>query len=265
MMRIRIRWNSIAQHAKSLSKPSKRESIISHNTGLFLIEKNHFENCRRESHDRSKKHKEKVRILRKSLLEEEGDIVHSEEDADNSNSEEETPAQEEESTPVDALNDVEDVDLTDEEPEEEVIAKSRSKKKKAKKVMPSSAVEVEEMLISRHQPDEPKVPIEKISKKKKKQQKQQQNGVQVLPTDSTDGGQPDQLTEKSVPRKELGQPVPKNETKNASLHCGVCRQQFPSKNKLFDHLKATKHAIFIDKNAPEEDDNPRSKRKGRKK
>ena len=31
----------------------------------------------------------------------------------------------------------------------------------------------------------------------------------------------------------------------ASLMCAVCRVEFASKNKLFDHLKATGHAVPV--------------------
>jgi hypothetical protein len=35
--------------------------------------------------------------------------------------------------------------------------------------------------------------------------------------------------------------------KSESLSCEKCRSKFPSKNKLFTHLKNTGHAIYVDK------------------
>nr|CAG4650250.1 EOG090X085R [Sida crystallina] len=212
----------------------------------------------RESHDRSKKHKEKVRILRKSLLEEDGDLDDS--DGDELDDEKEkkstkltesvTEADEEDG---DNLNGNVVLTEEEEEEEEEKITESRNKKKrKNKKVMPASAAEVEEMMASLHQPEEPKTPNEKLTKKQKRQQQLQQ--------------QQDANKEQSSKLANDSQPValvPKSDKKD-SLSCAVCSEKFSSKNKLFDHLKATNHAVFVDKNASKEDA-ARNKRKGRKK
>ena len=122
--------------------------------------------------------------------------------------------------------------------------------------MPSSAAEVEERMASLHQEDEPKVPSEKLTKKKKRQlQKQQQ------PQDNSPEGAPSASV--GEVRTERPTPTAKSDKKD-SLSCAVCSEQFPSKNKLFEHLKTTKHAIFVDKNTPAKDGD-KSKRKGRKK
>ena len=37
----------------------------------------------------------------------------------------------------------------------------------------------------------------------------------------------------------------KNTDINKDLECVVCKQEFPSKNKLFNHLKNTGHAVAL--------------------
>eukprot|EP01059_Diplonema_ambulator_P020123 TRINITY_DN33811_c0_g1_i1.p1 TRINITY_DN33811_c0_g1~~TRINITY_DN33811_c0_g1_i1.p1 ORF type:complete len:151 (+),score=86.65 TRINITY_DN33811_c0_g1_i1:66-455(+) len=43
----------------------------------------------------------------------------------------------------------------------------------------------------------------------------------------------------------------------ATLSCGTCYEEFPSRNKLFDHLKETNHAMF-------KEDKGGKKKKGKK-
>lgn len=44
-----------------------------------------------------------------------------------------------------------------------------------------------------------------------------------------------------------------------SLRCAVCNNVFPSKNKLFEHLKATNHSVYVDNS------DSRGKKKSKKK
>ena len=97
---------------------------------MTLVVMNNFFFCRRESHDRSKKHEEKVRILRKTLLEEDELLKDEIDEID-----------------IDDVNDIGGVDganTSDEdniscesEPEEDLEITKSMKKKKNKKVNPT--------------------------------------------------------------------------------------------------------------------------------
>ena len=103
--------------------------------------------------------------------------------------------------------------------------------------------------------------IEVTSKAKNKTKKKNRNKeinrvpVEILKEESSD----DDINDRSKKKKKK-----KNATKHqpkvedvktlteavgnddsSEYKCAVCATVFPSKNKLFDHLKATNHAIFV--------------------
>merc|ERR1719239_1235986 len=51
----------------------------------------------------------------------------------------------------------------------------------------------------------------------------------------------------------------KNKKQKATLKCQKCQQGFPSKNKLFDHLQSSGHAVPLEASAP-----PAGEEKGKK-
>ena len=48
------------------------------------------------------------------------------------------------------------------------------------------------------------------------------------------------------------------------LLCAKCKAKFPSKNKLFDHLKSTGHAVYLGNKEPDEVVAPTSKKSKKK-
>lgn len=48
---------------------------------------------------------------------------------------------------------------------------------------------------------------------------------------------------KQMERKPLRTRTAENEDCTSTLRCAVCKSEFPSKNKLFDHLKKTGHSV----------------------
>jgi len=264
----------------------------------------------RESHDRSKKHEEKVRILRKTLLEEDELLKDEIDEID-----------------IDDVNDIGGVDganTSDEdniscesEPEEDLEITKSMKKKKNKKVNPtlededvipetseigeSGKDDLENVIIA-HVPkskkkkkkknvnptleeleqedtkpdiseNEKEEVFEVTTKAKSKTKKKNRNKeaskapVEILKEESSDEDANDRSKKKKKkknapkhqPKAEDVKPAPEtNDNVNPSEYkCAVCAVIFASKNKLFDHLKATNHAILV------QDD--KGKKKGKRK
>ena len=53
------------------------------------------------------------------------------------------------------------------------------------------------------------------------------------------------VTKQKTKRKKCGNKRSKNTDINKDLGCVVCKQEFPSKNKLFNHLKDSGHAVAL--------------------
>merc|ERR1712110_172237 len=54
------------------------------------------------------------------------------------------------------------------------------------------------------------------------------------------------------------------EVAKGDLTCAQCRNPFPSKNKLYDHLKSTGHAVYLPSSASNLTENKRAKAKKKK-
>nr|CAG4642599.1 EOG090X085R [Evadne anonyx] len=248
---------------------------------------------RRESHDRSKKHVEKVRILRKTLLEEDEllnsetdevgvDEIKSDDDDDLSvESEPEenlekpkskkkkknkkvSPTLEDEDEP----SDISEICESDEEDVEDVVGANitKSKKKKKKRNVNPTLEELEQEDTKPDLSENEKGEVAEVfttkakSKSKKKNRNKDTNKapVEVSKQESSDEDANDRSkkkkkkknTVKYQPKVESVKLAPEtNDNDNSSEYkCAVCTTVFPSKNKLFDHLKATNHAIFVQDN-----------------
>lgn len=123
--------------------------------------------------------------------------------------------------------------------------------------------------------DEVEVSSSAAIKSKRRRNKNKQTKTLVNETNEVENSLED-LDEKSSKnaarneRKMKGKEVQQDSTNSkvssstsASLTCVVCATTFPSKNKLFDHLKATKHAIYIEK--PSVESQVGNKKKGKRK
>ena len=74
-------------------------------------------------------------------------------------------------------------------------------------------------------------------------------------------------SKKKATKNEQGNKISKSKANrdadsvdDIALSCAVCKEIFPSKNKLFDHLKATKHAIFVEKGSGNATDSKKKKK-----
>lgn len=55
------------------------------------------------------------------------------------------------------------------------------------------------------------------------------------------------------------------EPATSTFKCNVCQASFPTRNKMFQHIKELGHALNVDKNHQEDDSQRQGKKKGRKK
>ena len=55
------------------------------------------------------------------------------------------------------------------------------------------------------------------------------------------------------------------EPATSSFRCNVCQASFPTRNKMFQHIKELGHALNVDKNHQEDDSQRQGKKKGKKK
>lgn len=180
-----------------------------------------------KNHAKSKKHRELVVLLRQQL-----------EDEDNSFS----------------LNGMEDgddeIDLQEEEEEEEQprqkLSKKQKRKKKQQKVVQQSTPEGKEeeeevhsqTICEEEAPEKSEIPTEP-----KKLEELSSTEVRS--------------SEKMKGKKGGGKDKPKNAKphteqfpeKEVNLRCVTCNDEFPTRNKLFDHLKTSGHATAISANA----------------
>lgn len=129
----------------------------------------------------------------------------------------------------------------------------------------------EEELMSDKE-EEKAIVLDKQKKKKKTKKKKMKKKIECVEPDS-DNEEEKEIDEdasfsKKNRKKKLLKEIVLNEiatnNKNAALCCLSCQAVFPSKNKLFQHLKETKHAVLkTNQNARTNETVKRSKKKNR--
>lgn len=198
-----------------------------------------------QNHEISKKHKENVEKLREYMAEE--DETDEEENDDNAT---------EEKVDDEILSD----DLTEDEEVEEV--KTKKSKRKSKKVMKMN------FSVSDHEDvNSPKVNTEEVhdeqessenlvltKKQKRKNKKSKASDKNLANGSSADNKNLDkveideEVVEKSKPIKKSKKGAKDLDDIDVAHCCVSCQANFPSKNKLFDHLKKTGHGVQLPQN-----------------
>ncbi|XP_041667258.1 dnaJ homolog subfamily C member 21 isoform X2 [Cheilinus undulatus] len=182
-----------------------------------------------KNHEKSKKHREMVALLRQQLEEEEESLGL------NTNGKEEDDEQEEE-----------EEDEEEDKPKQKLSKKQKRKKKQQKVVNSAPEVEVEEekpTLTTTCEEEAPEKSAEPTDPEKQDE---------VPPAEAKSSW-------KKKGKKEGGKDKPKNVKPNPGedqipekeviLRCVTCNNEFPTRNKLFDHLKTTGHATALSSNA----------------
>ena len=74
------------------------------------------------------------------------------------------------------------------------------------------------------------------------------------------------VTEKRKPKEgNKKSPQASKEPAANSFKCNVCQDSFPTRNKMFQHIKELGHALNVDKNREADDSQHQAKKKGKKK
>ncbi|XP_050296843.1 dnaJ homolog subfamily C member 21 [Anthonomus grandis grandis] len=206
-----------------------------------------------ENHESSKKHKENVEKLVEEMIDDENDIAN---DCD-SIEEENEDLEEEEVVNGSVTNN--DSDSLNSENEDEPLKKSMKKKKKRNIVVheEESVEQVHESVEFTKVSDDDDFDFgtSKSQKKKSKRSNKIKQTVEPKPTgeELKPIEQPiDKATIKKQARKEKKANKkdiikPKDlEDIDLSHCCVTCKAEFPSKNKLFEHLKKTGHGVYLD-------------------
>ncbi|KAL1461844.1 hypothetical protein WDU94_013711 [Cyamophila willieti] len=210
-----------------------------------------------ENHENSKKHKENVAILKEQMLEEENALNDSDniEDSCNESSTldscDETKEDEvdvisnhEDESEGNVVDDEEDINLDEDEnhiSSEERKSKKQRKKNEKIKILKDNLLAQEKVEKNNKTKNTLKNEDKQSSENIKEAEPQ---GMEDIHISNKNGGLKD---DSDCERKGNS----RNNSKNDNHLCISCKKNFVSKNKLFNHLKQTGHAVI--KNAPLEE------------
>ncbi|XP_075943660.1 dnaJ homolog subfamily C member 21 isoform X2 [Anarhichas minor] len=200
-----------------------------------------------KNHEKSKKHRELVALLRKQLEEEDDSFGLN-------------------------LNGKEGIEEDEEEEDEEEkprqkLSKKQKRKKKLQKVVQQSAPEVGEEEEEEEEEEvevEVEVEVEEVEKPTPTtcEDEAPEKSENTTEPEKQDDPPPAEVKSsgKTKGKKGGGKDKPKSVKSNAggepiletegSLCCVTCNNEFSTRNKLFDHLKTSGHAIAVSSNAP---------------
>ncbi|XP_054896553.1 dnaJ homolog subfamily C member 21 isoform X2 [Poeciliopsis prolifica] len=181
-----------------------------------------------KNHEKSKKHREMVVLLRQQLEEEDDSLcLNGKEDGEKE-------------------NDLQDEEEEEEEQPRQKLSKKQKRKKKQQKVVQKTTVESKE--------EEETIPTQPTCEEEVPDSSEnpvQSEKLEDLPSAEV------KSSEKTKGKKGGGKDKAKNTKphaeqfleKEVNLRCVTCNDEFPTRNKLFDHLKTSGHAIAISTNA----------------
>ncbi|XP_053726937.1 dnaJ homolog subfamily C member 21 isoform X2 [Synchiropus splendidus] len=190
-----------------------------------------------KNHEKSKKHREMVALLRQRLEEEEESLGLNQEtrEIEGENGEKKYGDD----------DDDEEEEEEEEEDEEEAkprqkLSKKQKKKKKQQRVVNESAPEEEEKepAVVQSTDDIPKESADPPEPEQQEDLPTQANSSGKM-KGKKGGGKEKVKNAKSIKRDEP------DVQKEVILRCVTCSHEFPTRNKLFDHLKASGHASAL--------------------
>ena len=184
------------------------------------------------AHRNQKKHLENVRKLKETMMEEE--LLNSDDLKDSDQSEAEVEELEELQTFIkDEAKDIKDI----KENIEEVVKSSKVKRKKKQKNKDSGKdlLNSDELKDS----DQSEAEVEHLKSEIANKPKDTVESIEEVVKPSKG------KNKKKRKAKDSGKPsaVSSSVTSVGELQCAVCKYEFKSKNKLFNHLKETGHAV----------------------
>ncbi|CAL1567576.1 unnamed protein product [Knipowitschia caucasica] len=172
------------------------------------------------NHEKSKKHREMVALLREQL-EEDDDSVHAKPDEGR-----EENAQEEE-----------EEDEEDEDRPKQKLSKKQKRKKKLQKTTQSAPENEVQPETTTTISEEPENPEENRTEPEKPQE--------PAPSEAKSSGK----SKAKRVSKDKSKPLPSQNgdaaEREVNLRCDACSGEFPTRNKLFDHLRTSGHATAL--------------------
>lgn len=181
-----------------------------------------------QNHQKSKSHKEKIDLIRQSVL-----LDEEKEELDNNTSHQVTENSNEEEVHVDISK------------AREKWKKKQRKKMKMKKSLFQEVEEIDDSITTKNlQKNDENPEIEENLEKQEhldnEQEKEEKREQQQ--EEEKENEQKVQDNKKNKKKKKKGQ---KKKEKEDSLICNVCQTQFESRNQLFKHIKQTGHARAV--------------------
>lgn len=206
---------------------------------LYCVACNKFFNSEssKKNHDASKKHRSNVELLKKKMQKDEEYFKKSSE------------------TKLEHDNDDDEMINSEEECIQKLEKKSKKSKKKKMKLKDNNSNSYDEVEDLAELLDTTKIssmPTDKLveaddwltdKKPKKVKFSQNQNNKEKHTTAKKETDTEDQPSSSSQEINDAK--LSNSEPLDAENRCATCGQSFPSKNKLFDHLKKTKHSVYL--------------------
>lgn len=188
-----------------------------------------------KNHEKSKKHREMVALLRQQLEEEEDSLGLNANGKDGGLNGKEEQEDEEE-------------DEEEEEKPRQKLSKKQKRKKKQQKVInqsaPAEEVEEDKETATASQEEAPDKSSDAPEAERQDDLPPSEVKSSSGKTKAKKGGGKDKP--KNI-KPEAGEEIPEKEV---ILFCVTCNNEFPTRNKLFDHLKTSGHAMPLSANAP---------------
>ncbi|XP_071322142.1 dnaJ homolog subfamily C member 21 isoform X2 [Trachinotus anak] len=190
-----------------------------------------------KNHEKSKKHREMVALLRQQLKEEEDSLglnLNGKQEKKEENEQEEEEEEEE------------DFEEEEEKPRQK-LSKKQKRKKKQKEVAHQTAPEKEEEekpTPTTFEEDAPEKSADPTEPEKQDDLPPTEVKSSSGKTKGKKGGGKDKP--KNVKSNTGGEQFPEKEV---NLRCVTCNNEFPTRNKLFDHLKTSGHASALSSTA----------------
>ncbi|KAI5096292.1 dnaJ-like subfamily C member 21, partial [Silurus meridionalis] len=213
-----------------------------------------------KNHEKSKKHREMVALLRQQLQEEEESLSRNM--AEKDGKEEENGEQEDE-----------DEEMETDTPRQKLSKKQKKKKRQQKNLNVKPAAEspapdsTDDITPPSNQSgdnvakpagsEEPaEEPAEEVKKDEPEPSKRCVNDFSGKTKNKKNG-------KDSNKSNKVNGGVDPNQEKEVNLRCVICHYEFGTRNKLFDHLKSTGHATALLSNTTSNDKSRKEKRKNR--
>lgn len=231
---------------------------------LYCVACNKFFNSEssKKNHDASKKHKTNIELLRKQMEKDEFDFQKS----DNSSK--------------DSIEEEEEMEEMSSEDSEAETANKKTKVKKSKKkkrfefeepeetneVVTNDDDDIVDLLKSTNISESPIENDDSWSNSKKAKKTKSKNKTKPNENDKkvneTQTSTETQLNSAQISEKTKIPVAASDElTTEADHRCATCGQIFPSKNKMFDHLKKTNHGVYLGDHKPKMSEKPSRKKK----